>query len=177
MIVGFSTKFPKGKGNLSGKKTMFPEKIWKGILLKLDKEMKALGESFENYRLNKFYHIDGRYNGTPKLHTMRGDEKNRWKVGMKIHFNIGVRTKNMFRFAPILTVKSIQKVQIKFIPTNNGMYIDGISVYVYVDDRKLSGNEIKKLAINDGFDSLEDFFEWFNQDFNGKIIHWTNLKY
>lgn len=36
---------------------------------------------------------------------------------------------------------------------------------------------IEKIAINDGFDSVDDFFSWFKDDFTGKIIHWTNLKY
>ena len=34
-----------------------------------------------------------------------------------------------------------------------------------------------QLAINDGFESLKHFFEYFNEDFEGKIIHWTDLKY
>lgn len=28
-----------------------------------------------------------------------------------------------------------------------------------------------------GFDSVKDFFRYFNKDFKGKIIHWTDLKY
>ncbi len=28
-----------------------------------------------------------------------------------------------------------------------------------------------------GFDSVEDFFRWFDTDFKGKIIHWTDLRY
>lgn len=26
-------------------------------------------------------------------------------------------------------------------------------------------------------DVFEDFFNWFNKDFSGKIIHWTDLNY
>jgi len=36
---------------------------------------------------------------------------------------------------------------------------------------------LKTLARNDGFESVDDFFKWFNADFQGKIIHWTDFKY
>jgi hypothetical protein len=37
--------------------------------------------------------------------------------------------------------------------------------------------EMIRLARNDGFDSVEDFFSFFPEDFKGKIIHWTDLRY
>jgi hypothetical protein len=33
------------------------------------------------------------------------------------------------------------------------------------------------IARKDGFDTLEDFLDWFSEDFTGKLIHWTDLKY
>ncbi len=48
---------------------------------------------------------------------------------------------------------------------------------VLVDDRKLKIEEVNQLAINDGFNSVDDFFQYFNTDFTGKLIHWTDLKY
>jgi len=48
---------------------------------------------------------------------------------------------------------------------------------IQVNDKQLNYIEIEQLAINDGFDSLKDFMHWFNVDFEGKIIHWTKLKY
>lgn len=35
------------------------------------------------------------------------------------------------------------------------------------------------IVLNDGrsFPSVEAFFQFFDKDFNGKIIHWTDLKY
>ena len=50
-------------------------------------------------------------------------------------------------------------------------------VFIYVDGRKLEPEETFRLMTNDGFDSPEDFFEWFDEDFEGKIIHWTHFKY
>lgn len=36
---------------------------------------------------------------------------------------------------------------------------------------------VEVLAKNDGFSGVKEFFEWFSEDFKGKIIHWTDLKY
>ena len=172
MIVGFSTKFPKGSGSLSGKPTLFVEKIWESIL-KSGVEIKV--SDFLEYG-RRFLPVNYKV-GTnkPKPHTIRIDKHNRWKVGMKIHFNIGVRTKNMFRFAPILTVKSIQKIEIKYHYNLGDGIQSGISVKI--DGKVMGGKKITALAINDGFDSVREFFEWFKEDFEGKIIHWTDLKY
>jgi hypothetical protein len=40
-------------------------------------------------------------------------------------------------------------------------------------------DEIEELAINDGFDSVADFWDYFSSygDFEGRIIHWTDLTY
>jgi hypothetical protein len=36
---------------------------------------------------------------------------------------------------------------------------------------------VEVLARNDGFATVKDFFEWFSEDYTGKIIHWTELRY
>ena len=48
---------------------------------------------------------------------------------------------------------------------------------VIIDGKTLSRSETMRLAKNDGFNSLDEFFAWFNKDFTGTIIHWSNLKY
>ena len=48
---------------------------------------------------------------------------------------------------------------------------------VYVEGRLLSLNEMQRLAWNDGFVNLVDFWMFFNEYFKGYIIHWTNLQY
>lgn len=48
---------------------------------------------------------------------------------------------------------------------------------VSVDERLLTYEEISRIAKNDGFANVNDFFEWFSSDFSGKIIHWTDFKY
>ncbi len=54
---------------------------------------------------------------------------------------------------------------------------NGHGVYVKVDGRLLDKDEIHRLANKDGFYNILEFFNWFNTDFDGQIIHWTDLKY
>ena len=83
------------------------------------------------------------------------------------------RTKNRFQFAPVLECKAVQEIQIVYDLQEECDYARS----VYVDGDELYEKEIEKLALNDGFDSIPHFFQWFNDDFKGKIIHWTELKY
>ena len=107
-----------------------------------------------------------------KKHTMREDKHDRWKAGRVIHFATGVRTKfyNLFKIGEC---KSVQSIRIDYDYTQEVTPF----VTVSVDNRLLDREEIITLAINDGFDTLSEFLEWFNKDFTGKIIHWTDLKY
>jgi len=100
-----------------------------------------------------------------KLHTIRWDSKKRWKIGNKIHFSTGVRTSKYNCFKEGIC-KGIQEIEIK----DRDVWIDGIIC---------TFDEVEYLSINDGFDSIEDFWSWFDQysPFTGKIIHWTKLMY
>ena len=173
MILGFSTIFPKGKGKLSGNKTHFVEKIWQSISESITmKTFTSFLDGMEN--VNYDFSLDA-IDMMPKLHTIRSDEKNRWIVGMDIHFYIGVRTKNMFRFAPTLKVKSIQKIEITYDEDICEKYFSIPTAFI--DNRPLTILEFQQLAVNDGFADESEFCHWFDEDFTGKIIHWTDLKY
>lgn len=121
----------------------------------------------------------------PKLHTIREDPNDRWKPGVIIHFvqwmGKPYRSK-VYRFAPLIPCVSTQNIKIK--------YNTGGGVNVFIDDKffyyqtewglewdKESKANMLMLATNDGFNSISDFFKWFDKDFKGKIIHWTDLKY
>jgi len=162
MILGFKTK-------VNGKLTHFVQKILASVLL----------EWAEAY--------------VPKKHTIRHGK--RWRAGMKLHLATGVRTKEYFQFNENIKgleiCKSVQDIKIKDVSDesldeNTYLYEDYVpklketfylSFKVYVDGRLLSLKEIDLLAKNDGFDSTHDFFQWFNTDFEGQIIHWTDLRY
>jgi len=103
-----------------------------------------------------------------KIHTIREDKTDRWHEGRPIQFWYGNPRnvkKNPFHFKDGFC-HSIQKIEIK-------------KKCVYIDDRelKLPSDKVELLANQDGFDSLQEFFEWFDKDFVGKIIHWTDFKY
>lgn len=171
MILPFSTQ-------LNGKPTHFVEKIWEGFLqlgIKANAmELLHIGKNV----LPKDYVVRTH---KPKRHSIRADKKNRWKTGATIHFFINSRTKDMLHFAPRIPVISTQKIEIKEMIMTASEFCwktESDKIYIVkVDDRKLRTEEIMKLAVNDGFDQVDDFFNWFSEDFVGKIIHWTDLKY
>lgn len=180
MILPFSTQ-------LNGEPTYFPEKILTGLFnnkIITEEEIQDRFELSILVRKGEFYEIcfDKTQLHKPKLHTIREDKNDRWKPGVMIDFFINARQKNMFRFAPRIPVVSVQKIEIKYSQFKiNGksallpaVWIDGKLFYDYPG---LSIKRMRQLAINDGFESAVDFFAYFNKDFKGKIIHWTNLKY
>ncbi len=117
----------------------------------------------------------------PKLHTIRIDEHDRWKAGNDIHFVINNRTPKRFQFAPVIKCKSVQKIEIKHIPLTRPLGVKKPVVWIdgklFYDLAEINIDSMKRLANNDGFDSVDDFFAYFNKDFTGKLIHWTDLKY
>lgn len=100
-----------------------------------------------------------------KLHTIRWDEKNRWMKGRKIHFATGARSSKYNCFKEGVCAGT-QKIEIE---RRN----------IWIDEYLLSMDEIQYLSDNDGFDSVFDFWWWFDEysPFTGKIIHWTDLRY
>lgn len=172
MILGFKQQFPwSTKKNPAP--TNFREKILAGVgMVNIhSKAPTSVGVLEDNFSLtgNSIY--------KPKIHTMREDPHNRWRAGRSIqmvyrgpkysildHFNKGI--------PELEKCKSVQKVEIKWIkpeiPTGAEVIIDG---------RFLSYDEIDTLAINDGFNSIEDFFRWFRNNWSGYILHWTDFRY
>lgn len=116
-----------------------------------------------------------------KIHTIRADIHNRWKEGRMIQFAIGVRTKQ-FQIFMLDVCTGTQKIEIKYNP--------GGGVNVFIDDELFhyqtswglawspeTKSKMDDLARSDGFNSISEFFQWFNKDFEGKLIHWTNKRY
>lgn len=111
----------------------------------------------------------------PKLHTIRSGKK--WKPNKIIHMAVGVRTSNYKQFNKGLhslsVCKGVQYVEIIWQKKGGKKYPE-----IFVDKKKIvNKKKLELIAINDGFESINDFFKWFNEDYKGKIIHWTDLKY
>ena len=110
-----------------------------------------------------------------KVHTFREDPHGRWLAGRHIHHAHGVRTKYYDCFLENDCV-SVQSVQIHHYESEPPMQ----RIEIIIDGEVVLSPHcelMEKIAKNDGFGSVDDFFKWFNTDFHGKIIHWTNLKY
>lgn len=188
MTLGFMQNWPKSMA-MQDDKTYFIEKIWTSLTWEPDYY------SFRDEFKEKFKSFwDGSWTDEaetsfhPKLHTIRHDESERWKPGMDIHFVINSRTKDRFQFAPVVKCTSVQTIEImdsSHLPRVNGIVLEfphGVEIFylayeVKIDGRFLNEQEIRELAKNDGFESEYEFFKYFNKDFKGRLIHWTNLKY
>lgn len=113
-----------------------------------------------------------------KKHTIREDITNRWAEGKTIHFATGVRTKNYNNFKTDVC-KSVQEIEIFF---NEDQVFEDYDrgVWVLIDGVVTSSFWVLELAVNDGFKSVYEFYNWFGKNtnyFKGKIIHWTDLTY
>lgn len=191
MTLGFSQE-------INGKPTYFPEKIWASLLteqiVSAECIMEYARKSFP-YLLEETFSDDLCYIDTlmpylsqvnPKHHTIRADDDDRWppKTGL-IHPVINNRTPRRFQFAPTLECKSVQKITIKWfeakhpIETREHVYNprEGLFAVIHIDGRNYPLHTDQRLFVNDGFEDQADFFAWFNSDFTGKIIHWSDLKY
>ena len=171
MTLPFSTE-------LNGKPTQFVEKIWQGLLTNdLEFSLFDLPNFLDSVPGLKDYKVGDL---PAKLHTIRKDEKDHWREGRDIHMVIHNRTPNRLQFAPVVKCVSVQKIEIKeFLMTST---LDCVVVAdrifkVKIDDRWLAADDIQRLSINDGFETIDDLIWYFNGDFIGKIIHWTKLKY
>ncbi len=151
MILGFKTQ-------VAGNPTYFKEKILAPYLPEL--------ESF-----------------LPKIHTLRAGF--RWRKGMAIHMAIGVRTKDYHQFnkeipelqyctgtQDILILARQQQIMVwqKDFPEASDSVKDGYW-------KELDQAAMEELALNDGFESLQELFDWFFPIFDGQIVHWTGVRY
>ena len=104
-----------------------------------------------------------------KIHTIRMDKKKRWRKLMKIHYATGVRTKNYNEFKRGVCTGT-QRIDIGW---------DGT---IYIDKKLLSVSEAYQLARNDGFNGLQEMFDWFDNEHelpieDATLIHWTDFRY
>lgn len=126
---------------------------------------------------------------TPKIHTMRADPTNRWKAGRKIemvyrgagykiidHFNKGIPELGACTGVQSIHIKHYDDGQVH-ISIDNKIFFWGSLVHEKFATKEEYLVNINSLVKNDGFNSIEDFFRWFNKDWSGKLIHWTDFRY
>lgn len=173
MILSFSTQ-------INGHPNYFIEKIWDFLIENGIQTQKELSQ----YQFDHFEQFGKHWDGqcikhNPKLHTIRRDEKDRWKAGNKINPVIkpNGRFSAGFQFAPTFPCISTQKIEMVYETNAPNIYIDKQPFYYHTRRNTFGKDKMLELAINDGFNSVEDFFAYFNTDFKGKLIHWTDKRY
>src|SRR5690606_26631483 len=161
--------------------TNFVEKIWKSF----HDELYGL-ESFDKYLDNSIYRFQNIVDQEAKKHTIRfltEKQAELWQQPNRyIHFVINNRTKRRFQFAPLCPVVSVQEIDIKYfqssvlIQINNAPYEGTNSLCFY---KKENGKYVKfwngtdlieRIAINDGFKSVDGFLSYFNKEAVAKQI-------
>jgi len=150
---------------INGKKNDFIAKIWRSLLQVNQENDVETSAFFEKLSEEDQVKIDL---VKPKLHTIRRDQSDLWKKGMDIEPVVSDDSPSQFQFAPTMKCLGIQIISIERKEAE---------IMVTLDDKILSFEEVKNLAVNDGFDNLEDFYAYFDYSFKGKLIHWTELKY
>jgi len=197
MILGFKQKFADGTP------TYFREKILVGI----DRpEVKAYSFGNKGLEIIPFGNAGTRTYKVwessekgfihvqdlvlhPKLHTFREDPHDRWKAGMSIqmvyrgpkysiadHFNKGIPELEKCKSIQKIGMKwSIRKEALKIFIDHKLFAVIPCAGNVHVNEPFLSNGVL--LAHNDGFDNTRLFVNWFNKDWQGKIIHFTDLRY
>jgi hypothetical protein len=106
----------------------------------------------------------------PKIHTLRKDKANRWKKGTKIHFTLWNRTPRQTCFG-ILPCTGTQRCVVNPIKKTINVITPGQGMGV----KEIT--DIQQFAKNDGFDTVEEFWEYFDKPEAYTIIHWTDFKY
>jgi len=179
MTLSFSTKWPTRMQSCAGQPNFFINKIWLSLVAgKLSVQPYAQHFKYDKRHTDKFG-MSWDYAAPvaetkPKLHTIRAGH--RWKPGMKIHPVINNRTANRFQFAPVIECVSVQDIEIK-----HSGYAPNYPLVMVHNGKHLMNpmgcEEMCHIAVNDGFETIDQFFEYFNEDFEGQIIHWTTLRY
>lgn len=114
-----------------------------------------------------------------KVHTIRDDKRDRWKVGNKIHFWLGnprnTRGKNKPCQFGVGEVSRVETIRMNF--THHQGFPHDI-VYIGDDIILNTNEELSALAVNDGFENWVQMKQWFVNNDNqyiGKIIFWKNF--
>lgn len=157
----FPTTHPK-----AGQQTFFIEKVWRALGGSPSYVEHYLEETERNYNINMS-------NCRPKIHTVRPTPAKLMRLyDFKVWLDKPYRSSQLtFKYKQ--TYLSNQKFELIWA---GGKRCD-IMPIIKIDGRSLSASEIAEFAINDGFDGVGDFFDWFPKDFEGYVRHWTDKTY
>jgi len=121
-----------------------------------------------------------------KSHTIRASK--RIKKGMRLSMRYWKEKPYRSPQVEFMETECISTQDILVEWENHGIGQNGkemIAPVVWIDGQMFyapfwgegSKENLERLAINDGFSCGDEFLKWFNKDFEGQIIHWTELRY
>ena len=150
MNLGYKQKFPDGTP------TLFREKLIIGSM-----KMKDVAINHDTYKLMNGVYV----NLHPKLHSIRTDEKDRWRAGVTVHhlYNSRTPSRENFMTSTCISTQKIMIIETPQIVTDfrGNPRQAGRMRSILVDGKILKPPQMYQLAINDGFNNLEHFFSWF----------------
>ena len=73
--------------------------------------------------------------------------------------------------------KSRRCVLSNFCTSTQTIVINPFLKMIEIDGKRLSDIDTERVAKNDGFETMEDFWTFFNEPYQGMIIHWAETKY
>lgn len=164
---------------IEGVKTRFAEKVFRCLHYGT-----ALNKAIHGLILNEGFDLNNLDNYTPKLHTIRRDKEDVLHPGLEVELVFRSKGREHMKFGALTKIESTQNFIVKYLrkrgETKAQIFVDGVligeTIWVHCQLKNCSST-LEALIRNDGFDSVNSFFEWFSEDFSGKIIHWTGLKY
>jgi hypothetical protein len=193
MILPYSHKFNSKLPIIGDQPTDFLNKIWRGLIVndlanydQYDYLMQGANQKFKDHEEKIFFNDNIKKSNTIKIHTMRKDITDFWQTNKSINSFYFTSRPHMTKIHPTLPVVNIQKIKIVHdlehvtVIIFSGTEISMMKKIIKVGKNFLMpdhDDSILKMAQNDGFLNLKQFFTFFNKDWEGKIIHWTNKMY
>ncbi len=107
-----------------------------------------------------------------KLQTIRAIRKRPFKVGDRLFLYTGCRTSHCRRLGEGM-VERVRDIRIEREPTSH-LHVS-VGAWSAARLRTLRRCELVKLARDDGFPDIYEFYRWFVDGINGQIINWKRL--
>lgn len=112
-----------------------------------------------------------------KVFTLRFPRKRKAKIGETLYMYSELRTNRTRLISKKFTLKSVQRVRLTIFKNESGV-ID----FALIADFKNINSKIRKFALLDGFQTLDEFFNYW---LDGKdhvshrldLYHWTDLRF
>lgn len=174
----FLQVWPEKMGEWAGGDTWFSEKVVSCMHFK-----NKIGAEINPFLQNRgpFIEYVIAFEGDEKLHAIESGKK--YKAG-DIAKPISVSPDGKeFQFAPELKIVSVQDIEISYDRKSDPRWahvvIGGVMgiIFPYLFINEYENTSLEAIVENDGFESIDQFFQYFNEDFEGQILHFTDLRY